>query len=165
VNLHRDLRLRALSDSPDSFGEAFADVATRPSSYWDDLTRSVTEPKRNVMFLACEDEHVLGSTYGLLDRERSDAGRVGGMWVEPTWRRRGVGRALLQEVFSWAHDRGLTRLGLWAPAHSPAAISLYRRAGFRTEADYRTLLAGAGFELTAVIPTPSLVSVVEGVRR
>ena len=34
----------------------------------------------------------------------------------------------------------------------------------RTEADYRTLLAGAGFELTAVTPTPSLVSVVEGVR-
>jgi hypothetical protein len=35
----------------------------------------------------------------------------------------------------------------------------------RTEADYRTLLAGAGFELTAVTPTPSLVSVVEGVRQ
>ena len=35
----------------------------------------------------------------------------------------------------------------------------------RTEADYRTLLAGAGFALTAVTPTPSLVSVVEGVRR
>jgi hypothetical protein len=35
----------------------------------------------------------------------------------------------------------------------------------RTEADYRTLLAGAGFELTAVTPTPSLVSVVEGMRR
>ena len=35
----------------------------------------------------------------------------------------------------------------------------------RTEADYRTLLAGADFELTAVTPTPSLVSVVEGVRR
>src|SRR5215467_160263 len=35
----------------------------------------------------------------------------------------------------------------------------------RTEADFRTLLAGAGFELTAITPTPSLVSVVEGVRR
>jgi hypothetical protein len=35
----------------------------------------------------------------------------------------------------------------------------------RTKADFQTLLAGAGFELTAVTPTPSLVSVVEGVRR
>jgi hypothetical protein len=35
----------------------------------------------------------------------------------------------------------------------------------RTEADYRALLAGAGFELTAITPTRSLVSVVEGMRR
>ena len=35
----------------------------------------------------------------------------------------------------------------------------------RTKADFQTLLAGAGFELTAVTPTPSLVSVVEGARR
>jgi O-methyltransferase domain len=35
----------------------------------------------------------------------------------------------------------------------------------RTEADFRTLFAGAGFELTGVIPTPSLVSVVQAMRR
>jgi hypothetical protein len=43
VGLHRELRLRALQDAPDSFGETFADVAARPSSYWEDLTRSVTD--------------------------------------------------------------------------------------------------------------------------
>jgi ribosomal protein S18 acetylase RimI-like enzyme len=53
--------------------------------------------------------------------------------------RRGVGRALLQEVFSWARERGLSRLGLWAPAHSPAAISLYRQAGFRETGNRRPL--------------------------
>ena len=111
LNLHRGLRLRALRDSPDSFGETFADVVARPTSYWEDLTRSVTEPERHVMFLACEGEHVLGSTYGLLDREQSEAGRVGGMWVDPAWRRRGIGRALLQEVFGWARARGLSCLG------------------------------------------------------
>jgi GNAT superfamily N-acetyltransferase len=131
ADLHRHLRLRALRDAPDSFGETFADAAAQSFSYWEELTRSVTEPDRHVMFLACEGEDVFGSAYGLLDRERSDAGRVGGMWVEPAWRRRGVGYALLQEVVSWARGRGLRRLGLWAPAHSPAAISLYSRAGFR----------------------------------
>lgn len=52
------------------------------------------------------------------------------MWVGPAWRRRGVGRALLEEVFGWARGRGFTQLGLWAPAHSPAALALYVRAGF-----------------------------------
>ena len=151
LNLHRDLRLRALRDSPDSFGETFADVAGRPTSYWEDLTRSVTEPGRHVMFLACEGEHVLGSTYGLLDRERSEAGRVGGMWVDPAWRRRGVGRALLQEVFAWARERGLSCLGLWAPGHSPAAISLYCQVGFRETGNCRPLPTNPPFQIVEMV--------------
>jgi GNAT superfamily N-acetyltransferase len=131
VNLHRDLRLRALGEAPDSFGETFADIAARPPSYWEDLTRSVTEPGRHVMFLAYEGVDVLGSTYGLRERDRGEVGRVGGMWVDPAWRRHGVGRALLQQVFDWARQHGLSRLRLWAPAHSPAALSLYGQAGFR----------------------------------
>jgi|SRR5882724_7039575 len=69
----------------------------RPS-YWEDLTRSVTESGRQVMVLAYEGNDVLGSAYGLRDRDRSEMGRVGGMWVESAWRRRGVGRALLENV-------------------------------------------------------------------
>ena len=133
VTLHRELRLRALHEAPDSFGETYAEVAARPLSYWEELTRSVTEPGRHVMFLAFEGNDVVGSTYGL------ETGRVGGMWVEPAWRRHGVGRALLQEVFSWARERKLSRLGLWAPAHSPAALGLYAQAGFRETGTRRPL--------------------------
>jgi GNAT superfamily N-acetyltransferase len=139
VSLHRELRLRALQEAPDSFGETFADVEARPSSYWENLTRSVTEPGRQVMFLACEGKDVLGSTYGLRERDQSEVGRVGGMWTEPAWRRRGVGRALLQQVFDWAREHGLRRLRLWAPAHSLAALSLYRQAGFRETGKRRPL--------------------------
>jgi GNAT superfamily N-acetyltransferase len=128
-----------LQEAPDSFGETFADIAARPVSYWEDLTRSVTEPGPHVMFLAHEGNDVVGSTYGLLDREHSEAGRVGGMWVDPAWRRRGVGRALLQEVFRWAREHNLRRLGLWAPAHSPAALALYGQAGFRETGQRRPL--------------------------
>jgi len=134
VSLHRELRLRALQEAPDSFGETFADVAARPLPYWENLTRSVTESGRHVMFLAYEGSDVVGSTYGLLDSE-NEAGRVGGMWVEPAWRRRGVGRALLHEVFSGAREHKLRRLGLWAPAHSPTALALYSQAGFRAAND------------------------------
>lgn len=147
MNLHRELRLRALSDAPDSFGEAAAEAAMRPLMYWEDLTRSVTEPGLHVMFLAVETEQVVGSTYGLCDRARSDAGRVGGMWVDPAWRRRGVGGALLREVFGWARERGFSRLGLWAPAHSPAALSLYGQAGFRETGNRRPLPTNPALEI------------------
>ena len=99
------------------------------------------------MFLACEGNDVLGSTYSLLDRDRTEAGRVGGMWVEPAWRRHGVGGALLQEIFRWADERGLTRLGLWAPGHSPAALTLYRNAGFRETGNRRPLPSNLSLQI------------------
>ena len=130
VALHRQVRLRALRDAPDAFGETAADVEARPSSYWEQLTQSVTEPGRHVMFLASEEDAICGSTYGLLDVESNDAGRVGGTWVAPSHRRRGVGKALVDAVISWAREHGFGRVRLWAPAASTAALALYRRAGF-----------------------------------
>lgn len=130
ADLHRALRLRALHDAPESFADRFADVDTRPAAYWDDLTRSVTEPGRHVMFLAFAGDTACGCAYGLLDHEQSYRGRVGGMWVDPAHRRQGVGHALLRAVIGWARERAMTHLGLWAPAHNPAALTLYHHAGF-----------------------------------
>jgi GNAT superfamily N-acetyltransferase len=112
VNFHRELRIRVLNDSPNSFGETASEAEARPRSYWEELTRSVTEPNRHVMFVAFEGNAVVGTTYGLLDKERKDAGRVGGMWVEASHRRRGVGRVLLAAVLGWARTRGLKHVGL-----------------------------------------------------
>ena len=131
VGLHRDVRLRALRDAPTSFGETYAEQVAQPWSYWEELTRSVTEPGRHVLFLACVGDLVPGCVYGLRDHARRDGGRVGGLWVDPAWRQRGVGSTLVQAVVSWAREQGLQHLGLWAPAHHPAARALYHNAGFR----------------------------------
>lgn len=139
VSFHRELRIRVLNDSPDSFGETASEAEARPLSYWEDLTRSVTEPNRHVMFVAFECEVVLGMAYGLLDHENGDAGRVGGMWVAPSQRRRGVGHALLAAVLVWARERGLKRVGLWAPLSEPAAVALYSRAGFKATGRQRPM--------------------------
>jgi GNAT superfamily N-acetyltransferase len=142
VGLHREVRVRALRESPDSFGETAAEAEAQPHSYWYDLTRSVTAPDQHIMFLAYDGTSICGSTYGLLDRERSDAARVGGMWVDPSWRRQGVGRCLLQAVVSWARQRRFNRLVLWTPAANAGAIALYRGAGFVDTGRQRPLRPG-----------------------
>ena len=146
--LHRQLRIRVLNDSPDSFGEAASEAQARPLSYWEDLTRSVTAPNRHVMFVAFEGEVILGTTYGLLDHEKSDAGRLGGMWVAPSHRRQGVGHALLTAVLVWARERGLKRVGLWAPVSEPAAVALYARAGFKATGRERPMPNNANLQIS-----------------
>lgn len=147
--IHREVRLRALSEASEYLGEPFAKAAVQPTYYWEQLTRSITEPGGDVMFLAEDGEEVIGAAYGLLDRGRNRGGGVRGMWVDPVWRGQGVGRALLQEVLAWARELGLNYLGLWAPVDSAAANALYMRAGFRKTGNI------------ALLPTDASLRVVE----
>ncbi len=130
VSVLRDTRLRALRDSPDAFGENFEAIAGRPTSYWNDQSAAVTEPHRNVLFLAFEGGDTLGMIYGLRDPEDKTAGRITGMWVDPSRRRSGIGRALLQAVLDWAITEEFKTVGLWVAVDNQSAIDLYRQAGF-----------------------------------
>ena len=160
IELHRELRLRALRDSPESFADAAEEVEQRPSSYWEGLTRSVTEPDRHVMFLACDGDTAVGSIYGLRDREHRDVARIGGTWVTPSHRRRGVGRKLLEAVVSWARGHGFSRLALWAPSANAAALALYRQAGFKNTGRRRPLRNNSTHEIVELerdMPTQGAV--------
>ena len=128
--LFKDLRLRALADSPDAFAQTLADAESQPDSYWDRLTHSVTEPDGQVMFVAEDGARPVGLVFGLLDPQHPRVGRVGGMWVAPEARDRRAGQALLDAVVAWAQERGLGTLELWVTEGNSPAARLYRRAGF-----------------------------------
>ncbi|MBS0455510.1 MAG: GNAT family N-acetyltransferase [Proteobacteria bacterium] len=146
-SLLRELRLSALRNAPGSFRDTYADIAARPSSYWEELTLSVTQPGRNVLLLACEGDQAAGSAFGLVDQSQVRTGRVGGMWVDPAWRRQGVGQALLQGVIDWARERGFECLKLWCVADDLASGSLYRKAGFKETGSQQQLSEGSAIRV------------------
>jgi len=57
-------------------------------------------------------------------------GQIGRMAVLPPFRRRGIGRALLQAALDAARQSGLTEVWLHAQTH---ALPFYRHAGFHPE--------------------------------
>lgn len=73
-------------------------------------------------FLALADGHVVGTARLLPD------GKVGRMAVSPEWRRRGVGRALLEAVCAAARRDGHAELTLAAQLH---ALPFYGNLGFQ----------------------------------
>lgn len=61
-----------------------------------------------------------------------DMGFVNSLAVRPPWRRRGLGLALLRQVFGWFWERGERRVGLGVDTENPTdAVRLYERAGMR----------------------------------
>lgn len=77
-------------------------------------------------FLAWVDGHAVG-----IARLTPDA-HIGRMAVLPEWRRRGVGRALLQAALRRARERGLPSVSLHAQTH---ALGFYAREGFQAEGE------------------------------
>ncbi len=56
-----------------------------------------------------------------------------GLMVAAGHRRRGIGRALLQQSVEWARDVGIRKLELHVFPHNAPAIALYEDFGFRRE--------------------------------
>jgi GNAT superfamily N-acetyltransferase len=126
----RALRLQALADAPDAFARTHAEISAKPDVYWEEMTQSVTEPGRHAMFVAEDAAAPAGMAFGLSGREDPGLAGLGGMWVVPAARGRGVGRALGEAVIAWARERGFGGVVLWVTDGNDAAIALYERLGF-----------------------------------
>jgi RimJ/RimL family protein N-acetyltransferase len=56
-----------------------------------------------------------------------------GLMVAPSHRRRGIGRALLEEAVEWARSVGVSKLELHVFPHNEPALALYEQFGFVRE--------------------------------
>jgi L-phenylalanine/L-methionine N-acetyltransferase len=56
-----------------------------------------------------------------------------GLMVAAAYRRRGIGRALLETAVAWARESRVRKLELHVFPHNEPAIELYERFGFRRE--------------------------------
>jgi len=80
--------------------------------------------------VAVADRQIIGMLH--IEVSRHGFGELG-MLVDPGWRGRGVGSALLAAAIGWARGRELHKLCLEVFAHNTAAVALYRKCGFIEE--------------------------------
>lgn len=119
------LRLAALRTDQDAFGSSLAREEGFRESHWRMRLRSsawlVASQGGTDVGLACVIQEP-----GAQEHER----HLVSFWVRPEARRRGVGRALLDEAARWASQDGATRLTLWLVRGNDGAADVYRGAGF-----------------------------------
>jgi RimJ/RimL family protein N-acetyltransferase len=56
-----------------------------------------------------------------------------GLMVAAGWRRRGIGKALLETAAEWAREAGVRKIELHVFPHNEAAIKLYEAVGYERE--------------------------------
>ena len=122
--LVRDVRLRALADSPDSFGVVLAEASTQPEHAW-----RARLDRPDPTLVAVLDGAGVGMGGGFAP-DGTDRAWIWGMWTDPAVRGRGVGELLVRECLDRARAAGKRRMVLSTDPRMVAAHRLYERRGF-----------------------------------
>jgi ribosomal protein S18 acetylase RimI-like enzyme/predicted RNA-binding protein with PIN domain len=127
----RDLRLAALSDTPDAFASTHDAERAQPPTWWRErLARE--ESTTLVASVVVPDGPTVGAGLCVLAPVTDRPGTLGlfSVWVAPWARGTGAGDALLTAAIERARGRGAQELALDVGDHNAAASGLYGRHGF-----------------------------------
>jgi ribosomal protein S18 acetylase RimI-like enzyme len=122
---YRTIRLAMLKESPSAFGSTYDQAAAHDEPVW---KQRLTH---NVVLLARVGPAPAGSAmYSVFGTTDPGDCALYGMWVDPRYRRGGVGRALVRAVVEHAQAEGRRRVVLDVVADNNGARTLYEREGF-----------------------------------
>src|SRR3954468_22946991 len=118
----RDVRLRALVDAPDAFGETIERANARTEAEW----QSWTAPRADAIRLIAEqDGRAVGMTMLAVDDAHRAHSHLYAMWVDPAVRRSGTARGLVTTALAWARRRAVLTTELRVSERHPPAKALY----------------------------------------
>jgi len=141
--LYRELRLRALADSPDAFGSSLAMEQGRPDKEWSERLAWGAASDLDLPLVAMAGEQAVGLAWAKVDASDPSIVNLYQMWVAPEARGQGLGRGLLREAIAWARARQAKAVQLAVTVDDSPAMRLYTREGFRPHGPAEPLRQGA----------------------
>lgn len=140
---YRQIRLRALRDSPDAFGSTYDAEVARPDEAWASRVEAAISSGRDRLLFAFDSDELCGLVWGKLAASEPGRADVFQMWVAPASRGKGAGRALLAETLAWASGVGVHRIRLGVTTGDSPATRLYAASGFRPAGEPEPLRTGS----------------------
>lgn len=132
----KEVRLRALADSPDAFAVTLAEAEATTDAEWRE--RAGGSAPVVVAFDGDERPVAMG---GYFAPDDSDESFIWGMWVDPDWRGRGQGSRILAKLLE--HADGVGREVSLHVAEGNRARGLYEAHGFVSTGEWEPLRDGS----------------------
>ena len=143
----RDLRLRALKDSPNAFGMTYEVESQRSDDEWrEQINRNVADPLVTNLVARVDDEPAALAVCRFDENDQTIC-HLFAMWVAPEFRRRGVGRAVLESALDWMKQKGAKEAHLSVTEGNIEAFTLYRSLGFLDTSRREPLREGSPLQL------------------
>lgn len=125
------LRLLALAESPGAFSSTLRDESAMADDVWRARASGNAEGIWTVGFIATVNHEDIGMVVGVRRPEDPACVEIVSLWVEPSCRRRHIGRKLIDAVCVWAKEQHQCHTAtLEVFPESSDAIALYRSSHF-----------------------------------
>jgi GNAT superfamily N-acetyltransferase len=138
--------------------EAEAELIARYGGLADEelrLTAVMFDPPAGTFLVARSDDgRVVGGVGVRRFAPEAGLGEIKRLWVDPAWRRRGLGRMLMDEMESVAARLGFSSLHLATGDHQPEAVALYEGSGWQRRRDDHAGAMLPGWHLQFSKPVP-----------
>ena len=144
----RDLRVRSIADAPNAFGQPLEEARGRPEKEWLRIARQSSRGDNRTWLLAETDDGTVGLVQGR--KRRPGTLLLFSMWVDPSVRRLGVGRALIESLEAWGGGWNAAETILWVYGKNADAIRFYRDLGFEVIEGGHDAEAGSRFGALAM---------------
>lgn len=129
---YRDLRLRAIRESPQAFLDTEQETRAFPEKKWRQRLADAAAGKSWQLFARLH-----GKLVGMIGAYRSDddvknqSATIVGIWVAPEARGKGVGRKLMETLMDTLKKRSIKTVHLSVNVEQTAAVVLYKKLGFQ----------------------------------
>ncbi len=141
--IYKDLRLRALADSPTAFGSTLAEEQKRTDAEWSNRLAAGTDSGMDLPIMAEVEQKLIGLAWGRINRSNPDAANLYQMWVAPGHRRLGIGKMLLEAIVAWAKAKNVSSLNLDVTFRESPAMRFYTTAGFEPSGEPQPFRPGS----------------------
>lgn len=141
--LYRALRLEALRDAPNAFGSTLAREKAFADQEWITRLERGVASDVDAPLVAESDGRAVGLAWARIDAEQPGTAKLYQFWVHPEFRRRGVGRLLIDAAIAWARGSNVTEMVLDVALGPESAIDFYRRVGFYVVGECSPLRPGS----------------------
>ena len=136
--LLRELRLAALTESPDAFSPTAESTALLDEDDWRASAERFGTSPAAAMFIARPDQGLMSAV-----KDAGGIGHIGAMWVSPTARGQKLGSALLDEGMRFLEASGCDQIELSVTETNLTARRLYESRGFVLTGESEPLRKGA----------------------
>ena len=146
LHIWKKLRLEALAEAPYAFGDTIEEAQQRTDKEWES---SLLEGDGK-LFIAKYDGSPVGMARVRRSPNAASSSGLYSMWVSPSARSKGIGKALMNAALAWAGVAGVDEMVLYVTQGSDAAKRLYLASGFVETGELQPLRSSPDIQMEAM---------------